>query len=102
MRRSIQFALAAALAMLGLGTGCAHHHHHDYDNDDHYDVVRFEDCPQPVRDHFYRDHPGVDVREVRIEHEGGEDHYHFQFDDHGAHHETEYHREGDEIRSEYR
>jgi hypothetical protein len=100
MKRSIPFALFATLGLLTVG--CAHHHHHHDDDDEGVTLVRIEDLPPNVRDHFYHDHPGCDVREIHVEHEGGEVHYHFMFNDHGHAHQTEYRHEGDEIHSEYR
>jgi len=97
MGRSKPFALIAALGLLG---GCVHHHHHHHDYDDDITVVRIEDCPPMVRDHFYRDHPGCDIRDIHIEDSGGEARYHFRYADHGQERETHYTHGGDEIRTD--
>jgi len=97
MSRFKPFALILALSLLG---GCAHHHHHHHDYDEDDTVIRIDELPPDVREHFYHDHPGVDIRDIRIENEGGETRYHFRYVDRGEDRDTRYMRGGEEIRTD--
>ncbi len=99
MRRTTSYALLFALGLAG--GGCVHHHHHHHYDDDGV-VLRIDECPPPVRDHFYHDHPNCDVREVHEIHEDGAVHYHITYVDHGNVVDTRYSHEGDEIRPDQR
>jgi hypothetical protein len=86
--------IAFLLLLCPLGAGCAHHHHHHQGEG----RLGMDDLPTEVRDHFYRDHPNVEIKGVQKDIQGGVTHYEVDFEDQGEPHEAIYDQEGDEIK----
>jgi hypothetical protein len=85
----------AFVLTLCLIAGCAHHHHHHHQDDT---AMQLEALPEAVQDHFNRDHPDVHIRSIDQEVAGSETNFKITYEDQGEIKQTEYTREGDEIK----